>query len=253
MMSLTSSRKRGSSVATRRRDPEQIYRDVMAKFDAETRDRIQGVIIDYGVEKADPFFLIFLAMGHLLTLVQTAPENWQALFDEFKGDLDAWTTQNLRTLEAINRQSEISDRLIRSFQELSNLTTSSNDETQKLHRELTRLNGELALFKGSLTQAVNQTASNSKALLDRFQTTEQRVSLLENQLSWTLGCSIATLAVVLLGGALSHWRLAKEVEFAQMLLVQERKRSIWTLEKANREECWFGIKPLSDPQCHEFQ
>ena len=236
-------------MVVKRRDPEQIYRDLMAKFDAETRDRIQGVIIDYGVEKADPFFLIFLAMGHLLALVETAPENWRALFDEFKGDLDAWTTQNLRTLEAINRQSEISDRLIRSFQELSNLTVSSNDETKRLHSELTRLNGELAQFKGSLTQAVNQTASNSKALLERFQKTEQRVSLLEDHLSWTLGCSIATLAVILLGGTFSHWRLAREVEFAQRLLVQERQRSGWMLEKANREECWFGIKPADDPQC----
>lgn len=238
-------------MATKRRDPEQIYRDVMAKFDAETRDRIQGVIIDYGVEKADPFFLIFLAMGHLLALVKIAPENWRALFDEFKGDLDAWTTQNLRTLEAINRQSEISDRLIRSFQELSNLTVSSNEETQRLHRELTRLNGELARFKGSLAEAVNQSASNSKTLLSRFQKTEQRVQALEEQLSWTLSCSIVTLALIVIGGALSHWRLAREVNFAQRLLVQERQRSGWLLEKANREECWFGIKPQSDPQCQQ--
>ena len=240
-------------MAVKRRDPEQIYRDVMAKFDVETRERIQGVIIDYGVEKADPFFLIFLAMGHLLTLVQTAPENWRALFDEFKGDLDAWTTQNLRTLEAINRQSEISDRLIRSFQELSNLTTSSSEETQRLHKELTRLNGELALFKDSLMQAVNQTASNSQTLLDQFRRTEQRVSVLERQLTWTLACSVVTLAFVVLCGSLAYGRLAGEVKFAQVLLAQERKRSIWTLEKANREECWFGIKPASDPQCQQFQ
>lgn len=236
-------------MATRRRDPEQIYRDVMAKFDAQTRDRIQGVIIDYGIEKADPFFLIFLAMGHLLTLVQTAPENWQMLFDEFKGDLDAWTTQNLRTLEAINQQSLISERLIRSFQELSNLTTSSNGETQKLHRELTRLNTELAAFKGSLIQTVNQNTANNQTLLNRVQTNEEKVALLESQMTWTLACSALTLAAVVIGGSLSYGRLAKEVEVAQSLLVQERKRSIWTLEKANRAECFYGIKPQSDPQC----
>ncbi|PZO20881.1 MAG: hypothetical protein DCF25_05875 [Leptolyngbya foveolarum] len=239
-------------MATRRRDPEQIYRDVMAKFDAQTRDRIQGVIIDYGIEKADPFFLIFLAMGHLLTLVQTAPENWQVLFDEFKGDLDAWTTQNLRTLEAINQQSLISERLIRSFQALSNLTTSSNGETQKLHKELTRLNTELAAFKGSLIQAVNQNTANSQTLLNRVQTNEEKVALLESQMTWTLACSALTLAAVVIGGAISYGRLAKEVEFAQVLLMQERKRSIWTLEKANRAECFYGIKPQSDPQCQQF-
>lgn len=239
-------------MATRRRDPEQIYRDVMAKFDAQTRDRIQGVIIDYGIEKADPFFLIFLAMGHLLTLVQTAPENWQVLFDEFKGDLDAWTTQNLRTLEAINQQSQISERLIRSFQELSNLTTSSNGETQKLHRELTRLNTELAAFKGSLIQTVNQNTANSQTLLNRVQTNEEKVALLESQMTWTLACSALTLAAVVIGGSLSYGRLAKEVEVAQVLLMQERKRSIWTLEKANRAECFYGIKPQSDPQCQQF-
>ena len=239
-------------MATRRRDPEQIYRDVMAKFDAQTRDRIQGVIIDYGIEKADPFFLIFLAMGHLLTLVQTAPENWQVLFDKFKGDLDAWTTQNLRTLEAINQQSLISERLIRSFQELSNLTTSSSGETQKLHKELTRLNTELAAFKGSLIQTVNQNTANNQTLLTRVQTNEEKVALLESQMTWTLACSVLTLAAVVIGGSLSYGRLAKEVEVAQSLLVQERKRSIWTLEKANRAECFYGIKPQSDPQCQQF-
>ena len=236
-------------MAIRRRDPEQIYRDVMAKFDAQTRDRIQGVIIDYGVEKADPFFLIFLAMGHLLTLVETAPENWQALFDEFKGDLDAWTTQNLRTLEAINRQSQISDRLIRSFQELSNLTTASSDGTQRLRSELTKLNSELATLKSSLTQTADRTESNSLALVKRFKSTEDRVKTLEKQLTWTSSCSVVTLAAVVVGGSLGYRQLAKEVEFAQMLLVQERKRSIWTLEKANRAECFYGIKPPSDPQC----
>ena len=233
----------------KRRDPEQIYRDVMAKFDAQTRDRIQGVIIDYGVEKADPFFLIFLAMGHLLTLVETAPENWQALFDEFKGDLDAWTTQNLRTLEAINRQSQISERLIRSFQALSNLTTASSDGTQRLHSELTRLNSELATLKSSLTQTADRTETNSLALVKRFKSTEDRVRTLERQLTWTSACSVVTLAAVVVGGSLGYRQLAKEVEFAQMLLVQERKRSIWTLEKANRAECFYGIKPPSDPQC----
>lgn len=235
----------------KRRDPEQIYRDVMAKFDAQTRDRIQGVIIDYGVEKADPFFLIFLAMGHLLTLVETAPENWQALFDEFKGDLDAWTTQNLRTLEAINRQSQISDRLIRSFQELSNLTTASSDGTQRLRSELTRLSSELATLKSSLTRTADRTEENSLALVKRFKSTEDRVKTLEKQLTWTSACSAVTLAAVVVGGSLGYRQLAKEVEFAQMLLVQERKRSIWTLEKANRAECFYGIKPPSDPQCQE--
>ena len=132
-----------------RRDPEQIYRDVMAKFDPQARDRIQGVIIDYGVEKADPFFLVFLAMGHLLSLVEAAPENWKALFDEFKGDLDAWTTQNLRTLEAINQQSLVSERLIKSFQELSSLTAKSSEGTLRLKADLTRLTSELEAFKRS--------------------------------------------------------------------------------------------------------
>ena len=65
----------------------------------------------------------------------------------------------------------------------------------------------------------------------------------------TLRCSAVTLAAVVIGGSISYGRLAKEVNFAQVLLVQERKRSIWTLEKATRAECFYGIKPQSDPQC----
>ena len=71
-------------------------------------------------------------------------------------------------------------------------------------------------------------------------------------MTWTLACSVLTLAAVVIGGSLSYGRLAKEVEVAQSLLVQERKRSIWTLEKANRAECFYGIKPQSDPQCQQF-
>lgn len=240
-------------MARKRRDPEQIYRDVMAQFDAETRARVQDVIISYDLDTADPFFLVFLAMGHLLTLVETAPENWQALFDDFKGDLDAWTTQNLRTLEAINQQSKLSERLIRSFQELSNLTTSSSAETRTLQVELTRLNSELDALKRSWGQATDRTERSNQALENRLKNTEHKIKALENQLTWTLVCSAATLALVLVGGTLSHRRLAKKVEWTQLLLVDERRRSIWTLEKANRAECFYGIKPQSDPQCQQFQ
>ena len=232
-----------------RRDPEQIYRDVMAKFDPQARDRIQGVIIDYGVEKADPFFLVFLAMGHLLSLVEAAPENWKALFDEFKGDLDAWTTQNLRTLEAINQQSLVSERLIKSFQELSSLTAKSSEGTLRLKADLTRLTSELEAFKRSWEASASRIESSNLSLAKLFKGMEKRIVQLEGMLTWVWIFSVATLLAVVVMSSFTYWQLAKEANFTHRLLVDEREKSSWLLAKANRAECWYGIKVQSDPQC----
>lgn len=86
-------------------------------------------------------------------------------------------------------------------------------------------------------------------LLSQFKSMEQKVEKLEDQQTWILNASAMILTFVVCGGVFSHWRLMREVEFAQRLLVDERKRSVWVLEKANRAECWYGIKPQSDPQC----
>jgi hypothetical protein len=62
---------------------------------AEVKARVLAIIIRYNIDVRNEFFLIFVAIGHLLAIVEESPENWRALFDDFKRDLDQWTQANL--------------------------------------------------------------------------------------------------------------------------------------------------------------
>lgn len=226
----------------RRKDPDEVYRDVMASFDVETRARVQGFIISLGLDTHDPLFLFALASGYLVALVEQAPENWRALFDDFKQELGEWTTQNLRTLEAINQQSQSVDHLTISFQELSNLTISSNAGTQELRTALNQLIAVLKRHNGELGQIRSQTESSNQTLATRFSKTEKVVSGLESQRTWIWVIS-GGLVWILCAGALLGYR--------QMAIQNERIG--WLLEKANRQECLTGVKPADDPQCRQYQ
>ena len=244
-MSLTSLIERGSSTAMairRRKDPDQVYREVMASFDVETRARVQAFIISLGLDTHDPFFLFALASGYLVALVEKAPENWRALFDNFKQELEEWTTQNLRTLEAINQQSQSVEHLAISFQELSNLTISSNEETQELQIVLNQLIAVLKRHNGELSQILSQTRDSNQALETRFSTTEKVIISLESRRTWIWGINYG-LMVGLIGGLI--WLSWQQV--------QQSERVGWLLEKANRQECATGVKPADDPQCRQFQ
>jgi hypothetical protein len=212
---------------------------------AEHKARVRGVLLSYGVQNDNEFYMLFVAFGHLTVLVEEAPENWQALFEEFEEKLDRWATQNLRTLEAINQQSSNTERMTLSFQALAKSTTSLSGETKA---SLTRLDA-LKSSLSSLTEKLGQSESHSRTLLQKFSKTDNRIESLENLVTLISGASLAFLVVLFLGGGLAYRHIAKQNHFIKLLLVEERDRSIWTLEKAERAECWYGIKPQSDPQC----
>ena len=216
---------------------------------AEHKARVRGLLMSYGVEHDNEFYMLFVAFGHLTVLVQEAPENWRALFDEFEEKLDQWAQQNLRTLEAINQQSDNAERMSRAFHALVQSTTSLKQETEASLLSLDKLNTSLS----SLTGKLDLTESHSKSLLQRFKKTDQRIERLENLVTWISGCSLAVLLVLFFGGGLAYRHIAKQNHFIKVVLAHEDQRSGWLLEKANRQECVNGIKPPSDPQCRQYQ
>ena len=221
----------------------------LAGQSAEVKARVQDILLRYDIDVENEFFLIFTAIGHLLAIVEESPENWRALFDEFERELEEWATQNLRTLEAINRQSDNTQRMSLCFQELAKSTINLSKETKA---SLTRLEKLNSLLSG-LTAKLDQTESLSQSLLSRFNQTDHRIERLERRVTLTSGCSLVLLALLLLGGGWAYRQIALEQEFTQVLQVGERKKTRWLLEKATRAECLNGIKPPSDPQCQQFQ
>lgn len=215
----------------------------------EHKARVRGLLMSYGIEHDNEFYMLFVAFGHLTVLVQEAPENWRTLFDDFEAKLDQWATQNLRTLEAINRQSDQTERMSRSFQELARLTTYLSSETRASLTRLDRLNATLS----GLTGKLDLSESHSSNLLHRFKETDRRTERLENLVAWISGISLALAAVLVLGGGLAYRHIARQNEFIQMLQADQRRTSGWLLEKASRAECVNGIKPPSDPQCQQYQ
>ena len=232
----------GSSIAmSRRKDPDQVYRDVLATFDDAAKVRVQAFVISYGLDTKDPLFLFGLASAHLVALVEQAPENWRALFNEFKQELDEWTTQNIRTLEAINQQSQSVDNLTTSFQELSSLTASSSEETQELQLALIQLISVLKKHETELSNVHKKNSSSNQALATRFNQTEAAISRGTEQRDriWSVSCGLFGMlfVVALLGG----WQIR-----------HQNKRIGWLLEKATRQECLLEVVPRETRDCQQY-
>ena len=221
----------------------------LAGQSAEVKARVQNILLRYNVDVENEFFLIFTAIGHLLTIVEESPEHWRSLFDDFERELDGWATQNLRTLAAINQQSANTERMSQSFQALVQSTTSLKQETAASLMCLTKLNSTL----NGLTSRLSQTESYSSSLLDRFRKTDQRIEHLEKLVTLTSACSLGLLLALFVGGGLGYQQIAKQNEFIKWVTANDSQRSEWLLEKANRQECVTGIKPASDPQCRQYQ
>ena len=233
--------RRGSSMVRRRKDPEQVYQEVMAMFDTETRARVQGFIISYGLDTHDPMFLFGLANAHLMALVLQAPENWRALFDDFKLELDEWTTQNLRTLEAINQQNQTVERLTLGFHELAKLTTSSNKETLALSKSLSRLASSLKTHNDDLIALSGQTKTSNDRLDSRLKKTETAVDYATNQKTWIWISSFIALGAVFTGAGLGFRQIQ-----------QQNEQIEWLLEKAERQECVLNVVPRDTPRCQQY-
>ena len=211
----------------------------------EQKARVREVVRRLGIEDDNEFYIVVIAIGYLIILVKDAPERWQALFDAFEERLLAWSKQNLRTLSAINRQSDLTERMSSALQSLATSTTSLSDETKASQTRLTRLNDSLE----RLTQKLDQMENSNRELALKLNAADSRVRKLESLVTSISGCSLGLLLAMFIGGGLAYRHLARQNHFVKWVVANETERSEWLLEKANREECWFGIKPQSDPQC----
>ena len=197
-------------------------------------------------------FLIFVAIGHLLAIVESAPENWRALFDEFERKLDEWSEQNLRTLAAIQKQGQETERMSQSFLKLTDSLKLSNTKTSELQTTLIALSRTLSRLTtnlGEVRAESRSSLSQISALDQRFDQTDQGLVSVAEQMSWIWSINLALLITGVGGVVIFSWSLMQQ----RAAIYEQNRRLGWLLQKANRQECLTGVKPADDPQCLQYQ
>lgn len=216
----------------------ELLDQALAGQSAEVKARVQDILLRYNIDVDNEFFLIFTAIGHLLAIVDESPENWRALFDDFERELDEWSTQNLRTLAAIQEQGAAADRMSQSFLRLTDSLLKSSSKTASLQGDLIKLSKTLQL----LNERLEFSRSESQALSQRFNQTERFIESSEKKREWILIGNYVMTGALTIGVLAVLWMQIKQTE-----------RIGWMLQKANRQECFLGVKAADDPQCRQYQ
>ena len=141
---------------------------------ASIKARVLDIILKFGIDPENEFFIIFVALGQLQVLLENSPNELEGVFQSFQSELDQWTDANLKILEALVSKAEATDLLAQSLKELmsllSNLTTTcttllqrsqtsdqtSPDWTAKLERLIKDLDSSLSHNKQE-TRRQNET------------------------------------------------------------------------------------------------
>ena len=219
---------------------------------AEVKARVLAIVIRYNVDVRNEFFLIFVAIGHLLAIVEEAPENWRSLFDEFERKLDRWSDQNLRTLAAIQQQGQETERMSQSFLRLTDSLKLSNSKTSELQTTLKALSKTFVSLNNKLDNLQGESkavSSKTEALSQRFNRTEHELKGMASRVDWIWSINLALVLSVVGCLCIFAWSLLRQ----QAVITEQNERLGWLLDKANREECLTGIKPADDPQCLQYQ
>ena len=217
----------------------------------EAKARVRGVLLRYGIDEDNEFFMIFVAMGHLLVMVEEAPENWQAFFDDIYGELNQWSSQNRQSLESLQLHTQTSAELIQTLRLLISSMTVSDDKSNRMLTMLSSFESKLS----NIARDSGSASENSQLTVNRLAQTNSQLGLLTNltnQQTWisSVNAGLSFLLVLGLGGAL--WQLNAQTQEIRLLTLQQYQQAEkigWLLEKANRADCRSGIKSADDPLC----
>ena len=251
----------------------------LAGQSAEVKARVQNILLRYNIDVENEFFLIFTAIGHLLAIVEESPENWRSLFDDVHQELMLWSGENFKSLESIKLHAQTSAELIAVLRQLLDSMQKSQNSSQATSSSLLGLRTTLSTISLDLSSLKSKSDSRERALsqIDRqiAASTTQLNQLSDgsnqrqNQLNEIVRClnrlneferqrrtrgwisSFSLAGLVLLSSAMAwnNWMMSKELGQQRLTLRQQREEMGWLLEKANRAECWYGIKPPDNPQC----
>ncbi|MDJ0534870.1 MAG: hypothetical protein QNJ70_20715 [Xenococcaceae cyanobacterium MO_207.B15] len=221
------------------------------------RLNVLDYMVKYGIDPENEFFIIFIALGELETLIENSPKEWQDVFKSFEGELKKWADTNLETLQHLSQKASITERLASNSESLSNSLIKFLDICEGLMSQLQKSNGlltnSISQLQTSLIELKNLVENQGKLLSQlesRFNQLPSQQQLpqpsnppnLKKKKTWKDNVILA-LVVVLLSSSLYF-------NFNQRQINQDTNQRVqWLLKKANRQDCLAGIKKRDSPEC----
>lgn len=106
---------------------------------AERKARVLEIILKYGIDPEDEFFIIFVALGQLQVLIEESPQSWQTLFADFESALDAWSNNHLNSLEALAANAENSKEHAEGLKKLKKILSIYGKILEQLRKDIRSL------------------------------------------------------------------------------------------------------------------
>ena len=224
------------------------------------RANVLNYMVKYKMNPEHEFFMIFVALGTLETLIETSPNEWQELFKGFQGELKEWSDTNQETFHLISEKASITERLASNSESLANTLTKFLEASAEQTSRLREVNSLLTNFQSQSqtlqTKLKNLGEKNNSQLSQLESKVHKLNSLIENQEKshppdlrkiWTWKDSVvfSLLTIALLATVYFN--------VGQNRVVQHNNQIVqWLLYKANRQECLTGIKKPDSPECQGF-
>lgn len=227
--------------------PDKFYwfDQALAGESDQIKARVQNIVLKYGIDPEDEFFIIFTALGKLQVLIEDSPNDWQQLFTGFQEELNRWSQTNLQTLKALSTRAVQLERLIATLETLSTTSTKSTKasivlmgELSSLRRTLKTTNDRPPPCLPPLDLALTQLEVLSRSLqetLNRPTMPPAWTWSARSPLTWGLS---ALLALNLAGVGVIYFNQKDQAQKVD-----------WLLYKGNRYECLAGIKRQNSPEC----
>ena len=210
---------------------------------AETKARVLEIILKYGIDPDNEFFVIFVALGQLQVLIEDSPQDWQDLFLNFQGELEQWSQTNLKTLELLVQKAQTTEQLAMTCKSLVSVLTKLVNVSTTLIGRLQKSDQNYSASLSKLTASSN----NWESMLAELKSQQERMTImLQNKIQatpsnrpWLAFLPWLVTWVLVLGGL--------GLLFSQQ--GQNAQTIQWLLYKANRLECRSGIKPADSLEC----
>ena len=245
----------GHSITKAQRRGEAVEQLLNGRSEA-IKTNVLNYIVKYNINPEHEFFVIFVALGTLETLIETSPQEWQEIFKGFEGELGKWANSNLETLNLISQKASITEQLARNSESLANTLKQflevCGEQTIQLQKCNSLLTSYLSQLQTSSTELKSLGEKNNNQISQLESQVNNLSSTLENQSKsnppnkkiWTWKDNVLIgLVISVLVTTVSFGVVQNQVNQKMGQRVQ------WLLEKANRRDCLAGIKKPNSPEC----
>ncbi len=245
---LTKTQRRGEAI------------DQLLKGRSETiKVNVLNYMVKFNVNPDHEFFMIFVALGTLETLIETSPQEWQQLFEGFQVELKEWSNNNQETLDLISQKASITEQLASNSKSLANTLTKFLEASAEQTSQLRAVNSLLTNFQSQSQTSSTKLEESMEKNSNRFSQLESEInklnSSLENQsksnplnkkiTAWKDNAQLALVTIMLL--------MTGYFGFIQHRVNQSTNQRVqWLVEKGNRMDCHLGIKSSGSPECQGF-